>query len=548
MTNRAEAEALLRSARFQDAIAAYRELLALDPNDVFLRARLAEAYERSDNVDRALHHYTRAAAQAKTDGDIDAALRLYRAANRTSAGEPEILQRICECLEATNDGGLVQALRELAEHALGAHDRRKLWALEKLMSLSVELAAPFVEWLESLAESGPPSDARRAVAVLAHRPGQPNDRVIAAARRLTLGPTRDPDSAALLGRLLLRRNAPKEALALLAPYLDKFGDHVGILESLTAVCDALGAKDRLRPLRIQLLRARTGAGDKPAALEDAEILLTESEDDPEALETCAVAFGAFGRTPDAVAIWRKLERIAARNGNHAQRERSVQALLALDPDNPQSLELGVRARRLAGRHASAEALSKRLRKARGLTPQIPSTTASDGPSGKVFVEESILVGARPARRTKPAVRLPTPIPDAEIMELSDADVVEVLEESVPELKVPIHVEFEDLTIPSDPAPIQRVAQQLLRRSADDRTEPALRTFAPKSPVETDEITQVGAKSDGAKTGPASPVIPVVSDGFEDETTHAPNPTTRVMPNPMVQRLVAELIAGMKEDE
>jgi tetratricopeptide (TPR) repeat protein len=373
------ADELLRKGKYAQAIEILRELLSNEPDNADLRGRTGEAYRLSGNAERAFHHFNRSAAMFQKRNDIVGACRMLKAANSVSPNEPDILFRMAECLKTMGAGGELEAvLRQLIQVARGVGDRRRLWALEELCVVRPDDLDLAVHRASALGEAGRIDDAVTAwKRVSAHLEVIGVDYVPMLRNAAQIGAER-PDVGVDLADILLIARRPKEALALLVPFYEKFPEDIGVLGALVKALEQLGAKDKVVPARIELIKARVKRGHRELAFQEVSRLMDLAGDDPLAIEVSAHTYNTFGFRGDASQLWRRLVQVHDDAGRAVERDRAVLMLLKTSPDDPDALGLASRCLRDAGRTIEADALDKRLvevrkSKAHGSIPAVATS-------------------------------------------------------------------------------------------------------------------------------------------------------------------------------
>lgn len=450
-TENEQAEELLRRGKYAEAVERFRNLLSIDPDNAELRGRTGEAYRLSGNRERAFHHFHRAAAIYGRRNDVEGALRMLKAANSVSPNEPDVLFRMAECQKSLGlFAELEPTLRQLVQVAVASGDRRRVWALDELALIYPDDLEIGVRRAQALGEAHRIDDAvtawKKVSARLDHRAG---DFVAMLQQAASLAPDR-PDIGVDLAGILLANKRPRDALALLVPYYEKFPDHVEVLETLLRALEALKAYDKIVAARIELIKVRTKLGQRTQTLNDLTALQKVAPEDPVALEVVAHACATFGLTGEACRAWFTLAELADRARDTASRDRAILLLLKHNPNHPGGLALGARVLKEAGRPDEAASLERRLRELeRG------GDSLGDLPG----------VASAPGALMRPGVPAPTPPPPridpwkatSGAMELGDDDVLgEVSEEA---LGAP--TSQEDLILPSDLADVSEPAVEAM---------------------------------------------------------------------------------------
>ncbi len=355
------AETHLQAGRVAEAIETFRGLLGTDPDNAVLRGRVAEAYWRAGNVERAFHHFQKAASLFIRFNDLPSAVRMLDLANRVSPNEPDILFRWAECLESLGqDRGLRPILGQLVQVARAQGDRRRLWALDRLVNLEPHNLELAVTRAAALAESGRLSEAVQSWRRLSPnlpRSHQDWPELIALTARYAKA---RPDCGAVLAQVLLTHQRAREALALLVPFYDEYPDHVEVLEAVVQALEMMEAGERVIFARLELLRIQTDRRLRPAALDGVAQLLRRYPTEPDVLRQCAETCKVFGLTSESSRLQYQLCQLHDRRNEPDTRDRVLAELLRDSPNHQGGLELAIAILAAAGRHNEAEALSQRL--------------------------------------------------------------------------------------------------------------------------------------------------------------------------------------------
>lgn len=408
------AEDLLRQGRYAEAIDRFRELLSMEPERADLRGRVAEAYRLAGNLERAFHHFHKAAALYGRQGDLLGSARMLEAANQVSPNEPDVLFRLAEVLEKLGKHRPLQVvLQNLVRAASAPGDRRRLWALDALVARNPNDLDAQVERAKVLSEVG---RVREAVLVWQQIADHLAARGVDFAPWLERAARAEPERTEIgvaLAHLLLRHERPKQALALLVPYYEKFPDDVPLLETLLDAVRAIGAADKVLPAQLELLKARTRVGQRAEALTEVKALLGQAPQDPRVLEVSAHACAAFGLRGEACRLWFDVARLYDRHQMTAQRDRAVLRILELEPDHEGALALGARVLRAGGRLEEAVQLEARLAEVRARSvDELPA-----------------LEDEMPDLSAAPGALAPEPPSQPRTMVLGDEDVLEVTAEA-----------------------------------------------------------------------------------------------------------------------
>ncbi len=371
------AEAHLRAGRVAEAIDVFRALLSANPDDVVLRGRVADAYRRAGNVERAFHHFHRAAALCVKANDLPGAVRMLEAADTVSPNEPEVLFRWAECLELLGHAeGLRPLLYRLVRAAGGSGDRRRLWALNRLVTIEPDNVDLAVAQARALAEAGRVDDAVDRWQNLGPALGCAQlDWVVHL--RATAQTTDRADLGTTLARILLAHQRPRDAVAVLVPFYERTPDHVALLETVGTALEAMQAWDKVVPARLELLRAMIAGRKRAPALELVAGLLQTYPTDPRVLQACAAACKAFGLTGESSRLLFQLCQLLDRNGETAARDQILTLLLEDDPRHEGALEMAIVVLEGAGRASEAQVVREQLADVRGTRE--PSSMWSGAP-------------------------------------------------------------------------------------------------------------------------------------------------------------------------
>jgi tetratricopeptide (TPR) repeat protein len=423
---REEAAEHARKGRWAKAIDAYRALLSELPDDPIIRAELADVYLRSKNIDKAFHHFNRAAAIYQQHGDMPGALQMLIFANSVSPNEPDILYRMADCLRIL---GRIQELDavliQLVKVATAPGDRRRVRALDELFALHPDDFGVAQQRAEALGEAGRVDEAVAAYKQLAGRlVGHDVEFIRVIQRAAEIATPERVDLGIDLAGVLLGQAKPREALALLVPYYEKFPDDVGVLAALVGALDGMGARDKVIPARIELIKARAKREQKAETLAEIEELLRIAPDDASALEVSAHAYMVFKEPAKAAEVWRRLAHGCDKRGQRLERDRAVLQLLKTNPDDEEALDLGARALEEAGRNTEAAALRQRLVEVRALKRRSASPERKpEAPKARPTPARTAAVDSEPM----PIARAPTEPGPEELgtVMLGESDVVDM---------------------------------------------------------------------------------------------------------------------------
>ncbi len=363
MASRERAEHLLVEERFAEAVEQFRALLAEAPAQPELRGRVAEAYKLSGNLERALHHYLQAAKLHSAAGHLAQACLMLKGANEVSPGEPNILYRMAESLkELGQQKEFEEVLPQLVRAANLPGDRRRLWALDELYALNPHDIGVAEHRALALTRTNRSTDAIKAWQALMYiysQQGIDPEPILSKAAETAAD---SPELSIVLADMMLAQQKAREALSLLVPHYEKHPEHIEVLECLLRILEQLGATDKIVPARMELIKARVKNRQKTPALVQIGRLLAEAPDYTPALEVCAHACAAFELKEEATKLWRRLCLIYQSVGNYAERDRAIHRLLKINPDDIQALRLGAQVLAEAGRTQEAKALQRRLEK------------------------------------------------------------------------------------------------------------------------------------------------------------------------------------------
>ena len=372
------AEAHLQAGRFAEAIGAFRALLSANPDNVVLRSRVAEAYRIAGNVERAFHHFHKAAALCVRANDLTGAIRMLEAANGVSPNEPEVLFRWAECLEQL---GRIEGLRPLLHHLIGVAgapgDRRRLWALDRLAILEPQNLELSVTRAGALAEAGRIQEAIDAWQRLSPSLGRCRLDWVGPINTTARRAVGRPDYVTVLAHILLANQRPREALALLVPDYEEHPDDVDILQTVVAALEAIEAWDRVLVARLELLRAQVKRRMRGPALEAVAHLLRSYPTDAPVLRDCATACETFGLVGEASRLRYQQCQLHDRRGEASLRDQVLTHLLETDPRHEGALAMAAAVLQTSGRTAEAQVLLERLDEIRNSDPnRRPSSSSS----------------------------------------------------------------------------------------------------------------------------------------------------------------------------
>ncbi|MBI2378831.1 MAG: tetratricopeptide repeat protein [Deltaproteobacteria bacterium] len=514
----AQAAEHLKKSRFSQAIELYRQLLSDNPENPELRAELAEAYRRSNNAERAFHHFNRAAALYNLHARPELELKMLDAAMGVSPKEPDILFRRAECLRALGRTDLLRAaLHEVIDQAKSKGDRRRLWALEQLHASMPDDPLIAFRRAEALAEADRVDEAVHAFKHISARFGPRTPDFVRLLKRAAEVGTNRPDIGADIAAILLSHGYARESLATLVPFYERFADDIRILEVLLAILRGLGAVEKVLPARIELLKARakvTGSPENTSlGLAEAEALMADSADDAIVLEIVAHAFAAFGTSGRALEAWRRMARAADRTGQPAERDRAVLSILRADQDDEEALEMGRQSLMDAGRESEAQAFEKRLRFVRAKKRRDAEMKLAEKARLEPIARSESPTRAASSPRPLVAPRIASTIePDIESeIDIDDGEGPEAVftqEQSLPTasgLERPRGSEEMVRPSPWDPQPPD-LAGDLRPIDTADHTDSSMRGFAQSVErgtlsLEEGDVLEVRAEDTGELTGP-----------------------------------------------
>lgn len=428
-----QAEEALRRGKYDDAVERFRTLLSLDPEQAELRGRMAEAYRLTGNAERAFDHFRKAATFYIRQKDLLGAARMFEAANGVSPNEPDVLFRLAEVLKSLGKPqALHTVLSNLVKAASAPGDRRRLWALEHLAQLSPKDVHVQTQRAHGLLEQGRVADSL-------HIWTQVVDHLAATgvdfSAQLKAAADVAPDNLQVgvhLSNLLLKYKHYRPALGLIVPYYERFPDDVEIIEALVTALSGLNAKAKLLAAQLELLKARTRAGQRTQALDELRALLAQAPNDPRVLEVSAQACATFGLTGEACLRWFELATLYDEHEMGAKRDRIVLRILETQPDHEPALALGARVLREAGKDHEAEALELRLAEIQSRTSdELPAQSSPTTAAPRVSSQ-----GAPPKDRT---------------MVLSDVDVVAESVIRLPQVEEELDALARDDALSSDSA-------------------------------------------------------------------------------------------------
>lgn len=376
--SREEAERKLASGFPDQAIEAFRALIAETPGDPTLRGRLAEAYAQAGNVDRAFYHFDQAARSFATLGDAAAAADNLARADALLPDQAEILFRWAKALLQLEDQASLKPLcTRLARVASAPGDRRRLWALDQLEAHGpgdLELAE-----LRARAQldAGQVEDASETFVRLLRKLAAVGPVPSALLEGLEKDAERYPELRRPLAEAALMAGEPQKALDWLGPLADARPDAIPVLEVTLRTFDALDLNSRATAARCQLAKALLQAERAPEATPLFEALLDSP--DVEHLEVAATGLSTLGRLGLAGAAWGQVIRGHHEAGRAAARDRAILQLLKFSPDAIPGLRIAAEVLAESGREAEAERLAARIGQLEA--PHTPPDRSSSTPAG-----------------------------------------------------------------------------------------------------------------------------------------------------------------------
>ena len=349
------AEELLRRGRLQAAVDAFRGLLSSDPDNAILRGRIAEAYRRASNPERALHHFKKAAVLFSQNQDPLSAVRMLEAADHVSPDTPDVLFRLAEHYKQLGrERAFIATARKLAEAAKAHGDRRRLWALEAIATADPHNPKARADWARALVEANRLEEAILQCRELgAQLPSNDLEHMF---RSVIRAPPDENRTAVDLANLLSDQGLPREGLSILITAYQRSPEDIDVLASLAHVLSQVGDSERARAARIELVKLRARRGQREEALQEIPVLLAEAPRDSSSLEVAGNTYAAFGLGREAARLWFELTELHDAAGRAQERDRLLKLTLRYQPDHPGALALAARLLREAGREAEAKDL------------------------------------------------------------------------------------------------------------------------------------------------------------------------------------------------
>ena len=380
-SERTPPESLLEAGDYSGAIAGFREQLTHSPHDPRLRGRLAEAYRLSGNRERAFYHFDQAARSLSAMGRQNFAANYLEQADALMPGEPEVLFRLAQCYESLGQtDALIDVCERLQHCARAVGDRRRQWALERLVHYQPEDINTTQELIELLIRSDRITKAAEMYRLLVERSVRSGHSLQALAQDLEGRLTTHPALRVPRALIALYTESPQLALQWLSPIAQT--EDPLTLEALAQCYSTLGDHEQL--IRVQLARSNLLLTQNRAAEAKAllEPLLSRFEH-PTLYEAGAQIAIALGDSKQAGAFWGRAILIRHRNGDTQACERTLVAFLRSTPNSPEGLHVAARVLRETGRIPQAETLERRIRAilnaddhqtpTQGLTHPIPET-------------------------------------------------------------------------------------------------------------------------------------------------------------------------------
>lgn len=373
------AERLLESGQHHEAVERFRALIAQTPDDPALRGRLAEAYRQAGNVDRAFHHYDQAARTLSAMGMDGLAADFLERCDELVPQQPEIIFRRAKALERLERGDELERVCErLVEAARASGDRRRSWALERLHARrpdDPDIALARARFLLEAGQSDEAAEVFRSLVAARAGAGLPSE----VERELREAARAHPELARPLAEAALAAGDPRAAVAHLVPLHERDPESAPTLRLIVRALEQLGAHDKLRTARIELVKAETRAGKNPEVLPVIGRLLSDAPRDPEAVEVAAHALMVLERGAEAAKLWARLVELHHVGNRSVDRDRAILQLLRAAPEDASALRAAARVLRATGRDAEADALDARIR-ALDAPPAPPEAVPRPAPS------------------------------------------------------------------------------------------------------------------------------------------------------------------------
>lgn len=384
-SEREAAERLLASGQLHQAVRRFREILARSPDDPVVRGRLAETYRRLGNVERAFHHFEQAARTLVAFGQDALAADHLVEADALVPGEPEVLFRLARCLERLGrNRELAEVCLRLERAARAPGDRRRGWALERLVAVDPEnpsMARHLARFHLEAGQPEPAATAYRAALAAALETGQGLEELLDEVGREARA---RPVLRLPLAEHALAQGDPRSALSWLVPLHELEPDSVPVLMLVERCLEALDAQSKLRATRMELVKVLVRSARPREALAAVGRLLEALPEDDEVLELCADAFSSLDRPLDAGRSWLRLAERHQSSGATADRDRAIVQLLRAAPNEVEVLSGVARLLATTGRSAEARSLEHRIAvlEGRSLTPsqgETPTTRRGVAP-------------------------------------------------------------------------------------------------------------------------------------------------------------------------
>ncbi len=357
-----EPEHLLETGDYASAIDGFRKQLADSPHDPMLRGKLGEAYRISGDMERAFYHFDQTARSLFNLGQSESAVDFLRRADCVLPDQPEILYRLAQCyerLEQTSE--LLESCERLEHCAQADGDRRRLWALERLVAhqpdapeRSMDLAKLYLRF--------------RRVEKAAQVIHQAITAIHAANRSLepitsqleTMAPTY-PALQEPLAYIDLHTVGPQAALTRLSKLPNPIRQTIEALELTLQCYEALGQNSAIRTTQLQLLSALVEHGRAQEAVPLADIIVPKT-DQLDALELAARVYSATNHHSKAGPLWRQVLLAYHEHRDVPNRERVLVECLRSAPDAVESLQAAVFVLKNSGRAPQAATLERRLQR------------------------------------------------------------------------------------------------------------------------------------------------------------------------------------------
>lgn len=360
-SNQRDPEHLLETGDYEAAIEGFRAKLAKCPSDPMLRGRLGEAYQRAGNHERAFYHFDQTARSFLNMGKDASAVAFLQRADEVLPEQPEVLYRLAQCHEGLGQTeALIPVCERLEACARADGDRRRLWALERLVTHAPQKSERGLALAQMFLRFNRVEKALQVLhSTVRNAPKDPIhlDNLQTQLRELAL---EYPKIHQSLAQIKYQTLGAEAVIRLLEPQSRTESLSVETLELLCDCYRDLQQHELLRETQLRLTAALVDQDRSADALPIAEELSQHTEH-LEALQLAARVFSAAHNDTRAAEIWRQVLLGYHGRGDVKGRERALIECLRSSPNAPSSLRTVALILRTTGRSAQAETLEERIK-------------------------------------------------------------------------------------------------------------------------------------------------------------------------------------------